>query len=74
MSQIAIVNYDRYHLKVGTSKKYANVTIDMINIFNLFVKRARKRKSSEKRVCLETTFACLINTTGFSLSKQITMS
>lgn len=59
MSKIAVGNYDRDCLKVGTSRKYVNVTIDMINIFDIFVKRARKRKRSKKRVCFETNFACL---------------
>lgn len=59
---ITVGNGGRDRLKVETLIKYVHISLHIINGFRLFVKRARKRRSSERKVTFQNQF-CIRNLT-----------
>jgi len=57
LSHIVVGHGGRDRLKVETSRKYVNITTDMINIFCPSAKRAKKRKNRKERTRYKTNFA-----------------
>jgi len=60
LSHIAVGHGGRDRLKVETSRKYANITTDMINIFLSLYETCQKKEKIEKKGLVSKPF-CILN-------------